>query len=274
MNYLDYWGLQDKPFEDTRNPRFFFESSRHSEALARLCYLARDGNMRFGLLTGEIGSGKTLTATMLRNYLDALGYDVIYIENADIPFNAIVTEIICELRSDATYLNIPDRYRLMREFKRLVKEPDRNNVVVILDEAQQLSMKSLAQLRNLTNVDFEERGCVTIIMVGQPELRQMVTAIPQLDQRIALRFHLRPLRCEDVDRYLRFRMSRSGHADGRIFEEAASDIISRETGGVPRTINRIARLAVDHAYAVAADRVTCDIVKKICADMKEQALLN
>jgi len=277
MNYLKYWNLNDKPFDDTRNPKFFFESSQHAEALGRFYYLVEDGNMRMGLLTGEIGSGKTLTATVLRKTLNALTHNTIFVENSNFTFTSFLKEILCALRRDKEFLKVDDSYILMREFKDIIREQTtskKKNIVLILDEAQQLPAETLELMRNLTNIDFEDRNCVTIILVGQPELRLMVSKIPQLNQRIALRFHLNPLASGDISNYLAFRLRRAGHSDGEIFDREAAEMIYRETGGVPRNINRVARLSLDHAFAIRVKRIPVDVVKSIFEDIRQHEIFS
>ncbi len=274
-DYLKYWGLREKPFENTTVPEYFFESYDHVEALERLFYIVEEQNMYFGLLTGEIGCGKTITRSVFKNRLSPIQYEVVDMENSNLPFNFILMECIHKLSADSGNKNLPDDniYYLVKEFKNILKEKivkRKKSLVIVLDEAQQLSKESITELKNLTNITFEDHGYVTIILMGQPELRSMVKNIPPVDQRVSLRFHLNPLSQKDIDGYLKHRLKVAGHVDGDIFTNAAVQFLSQVTGGVPREINRICKLALVRAFSLKADCISREVIKSIAMDIWKQ----
>jgi len=277
MNYVSYWNLRDKPFENTRNSRYFFDSPEHGEALERMLYLVRDGNMGFGLLTGEIGSGKTMTRTVLKNRLSPSKYEVVEIEAAAFPFSYILLEIISQFKNEKLYPSSAsfekEFYFFLKEFSRLLDERiiKRNkHLILIFDEAQQLTRESLIELKNLTNLSSEDRNYITIILVGQPELRQKVKSLPQLDQRISLRYHLGSLNEVSVSSYLRHRLVSAGHPTGELFSSDGVEMIYQETNGIPREINRICKLALDRSFSVGAKNVEVNTVDSIINDIHKQ----
>ena len=274
-DYLEYWGLHRKPFENNTDPDFFYESYDHIEALERLFYIIEEGNMNFGLLTGEIGCGKTITRSVLKERLSPIRYDVIDLENSNLSFNFILLELIqrMSLENFDSRLKDDDLYYLLKEFKKLldIKIVQRKkNLVIILDEAQQLTNESIIELKNLTNITFNNQGYITIILMGQPELRSVVKNLPQIDQRVSLRYHLNPLSERDVAGYLKHRLKVSGHFDGALFTEKAVQMVSQVTGGIPREMNRICQLSLDRSFSLRLESVKEDVVRSIVMDLEKQ----
>lgn len=278
---LQYWNLTRQPFENTRAGDWYYQGRQHREALARLRYIVRDGNMGFGLLTGEIGCGKTITINVLQSEL-AAGSDVpILLENACPDFDEVLRDILAKLlppRPGALRRRAPiwleeNRYALLRRFRTEFEERilrRRRHLVVILDEAQQLSPEALVELKNLTNID-SDRGGLTVILAGQPELTELVQSLPQVDQRVGLRYHLHPLGADEVGEYVRRRLQAAGAERDDLFAAEAIEALYTETAGVPREINRIGKLALDRAYAVRARQVERETVEMIVADLFRQS---
>jgi len=274
-DYLEYWGLHRKPFENNTDPDFFYESYDHIEALERLFYIIEEGNMNFGLLTGEIGCGKTITRSVLKERLSPIRYEVIDLENSNLTFNFILLELIqrMSLENFDFHLKDDELYYLLKEFKKLVDikiSQRKKNLVIILDEAQQLTNESIIELKNLTNITFNNQSYITIILMGQPELRSVVKNLPQIDQRVSLRYHLNPLSERDVAGYLSHRLKVSGHADGALFTEKAVQMLSQVTGGIPREMNRICQLSLDRSFSLCLESVNEDVVKSIVMDLQKQ----
>ena len=126
------------------------------------------------------------------------------------------------------------------------------------------------ELKNLTNLASDEGNYLTIILVGQPELRDILNKIPQVDQRVSLRFHLNFLRREEIKEYIGHRLKMAGGASGKIFDQDAVDLIYHESKGVPRKINRICKLALDQGYSLDAPRIGKEIVTGIVNDLHRQ----
>jgi len=274
-DYLEYWGLNRKPFENNTDPDFFYESYDHIEALERLFYIIEEGNMNFGLLTGEIGCGKTITRSVLKERLSPIRYDVIDLENSNLSFNFILLELVqrMSLENFDSRLKDDDLYYLLKEFKKLldIKICQRKkNLVILLDEAQQLTNESIIELKNLTNITFNNQSYITIILMGQPELRSVVKNLPQIDQRVSLRYHLNPLSERDVAGYIKHRLKVSGHFDGALFTDKAVQMVCQVTGGIPREMNRICQLSLDRSFSLRLESVKEDVVKSIVIDLQKQ----
>ncbi len=220
------------------------------EALSRLLFLAEDRNMGMGLLTGEIGSGKTLLRTVLHSRLGGEQHLRVSVENGLLGFDDLLLEIISQMRGERVESrDLADRYSRISTFKRLLTELVANrdrHLVVLLDEAQQLDPESLDALKGLTNIASERQNFLTVILMGQPELRQRVRRLPQVDQRISLRYHLGALAQDEIEPYLRHRLEVAGYQGRFPFSAEAMELLHRSSRGIPREINRISKLALEH----------------------------
>lgn len=273
MDYREYWRLREAPFENTRDPRFFFRSADHMEALERLYYLIEDRNMGFGLLSGEIGSGKTLLAAVLATMLAPTDFEVVYLENSNYAFPYLLTEVLQQLNHGQRQQTQYEKYLLVQEFKEFIEHKilaTRRHLVLLFDEAQEIAREDLIEVKNLLNMQGANQNYATVILIGQPELRTRVKEIPQLDQRIGLRYHLNALASTDVGRYVEHRLMTAGHPDGRVFGEDTARILYRVTSGVPREINRICKLALDRAFSLEGQEVGNDILLSIVRDLHRQ----
>lgn len=269
---LAFWRLHEPPFDDTRNPRFFFPSGQHGEALDRMVYLVRQGNVHFGMLSGEIGAGKSITASVLQQRISDPDRLVVYLPNSHYDFPHLIAELISGMVDDQIDFDTYDEYVLTKAFERVCEQAlatHNRRLVVILDEAQQLSDAALIRLRSLTNLGGEyEEFHITFILVGQPELRLRVKQLPQLDQRIALRFHLNYIGPDETEAYLKHRLLVAGHPDGDIFEPDVYDPLYQATSGIPRELSRYARLTMDNAFARRTPRVDLTCALEIVEDQK------
>jgi len=283
-SYLSHFGMLMPPFDEARDTSFFFESDDHLEALVRLEYIVNDGNMNFGLLTGEVGSGKTLLRMVLQKKLEKDHFEAAVMENSFFPFEDIVYEILSNIENAAGqpfFLNpseLPlrgDKYGLVSALKRvmeIIHFQENRHLVLILDESQHLDLKDLDELKNLTNISADGENLITIILVGQPELREKVRSLKQVDQRVSLRFHLNNLHFEDAKKYVQHRLKIAGHKDGNVIVDDALEILFRYTLGVPREINRACKLSLEHAYANDYDQVGRDVLKTVLDDLERHRL--
>jgi general secretion pathway protein A len=274
MDYVEYWRLGEKPFENTRNSKFFFESPDHIEALERMLYLVRDRNLGLGLLTGEVGSGKTITRTVLENRLPPEEYEVVSLEYSNFTSSDILADILHRATGDSfAPEQRRDKFLMVERFRKLLADrvirPGKH-LVLIFDEAQEVPEASLVDLKNLTNMSSEEENYITEIFVGQPELRERIRRLPQLDQRISLRFHLNALYEESVRDYIRHRLIVAGHGDGEVFTEGCMPLIHEETRGIPREVNRLCSLALDRAFSLELRGVDEAVVRSIIKDLHRQ----
>jgi len=281
MGYLRHWDLKEKPFEELCDTRFFFESDDHREALDRMLYVVNDRNMHIGLLTGEIGSGKTLTKTVFQKSLARQSFEVVAFENSHFTFSDILYDIIARIsrsshdrpqKKDFTMPSRGDLYLLMNGFKALLETlffEEKRHLTLIFDEAQQMEDSVLDEVKNLTNISSETQNYLTIFFVGQPELREKIKRLKQIDQRIFLRFHLNNLDYGNTVKYVFHRLRIAGLENFGIFTDPALEMIFRMTGGVPREINRLCKLALNHGFAQNLAEISKDEIDVIAEDMRK-----
>jgi general secretion pathway protein A len=236
--YLEYYGLKEPPFNITPNPRFLFFSAKHREAFNHLLYGIRE-RKGFVQLTGEVGAGKT---TLCRALLEELGPDfsTALILNPVMSIDQLMKAIAMELNLQVKDL---DRLETVAEINRfLLQQVERHkDTVLIIDEAQGLTAELLEQVRLLSNLETDERKLLQIVLLGQPELRDRLNdqSLRQLRQRITIRFHLSPLRQDEIGQYVQHRLQVAGANGAPYFTRPALWRIYRYTQGIPRLINAV-----------------------------------
>lgn len=274
MELLGHWKLRERPFEATWDTRFFFASPEHEEALSRLIYLVNETSMNLGMLSGDIGCGKTLTRSVFAERLDPQRFCVATVENSGFPFTDLLAAILRRAETVAGnggQTKFARCDRLQQCLERMHAEG--RHLVLLLDEAQDMPDNTLHELRWLTNFNGGGRALVTLVLIGQPELRSLVAGDAAINQRISLRFHLRPLRREDVEPYVRHRLRVAGHPTGELFSAEAADALFEATRAVPRELNRLSKLALEHAWLQEAHSVGVGSVEAVVRDLeKHQAL--
>lgn len=262
--YTRYFGLAEKPFAIAPNPRYLYMSELHREALAHLLY-GINGEGCIILLTGDVGTGKT---TVCRCLIDQLPEttDVAIILNPKLSILDLL-KTICEeltipiteqLPSVKTYIDSLNTYLFDAHSRG-------RNTTLIIDEAQNLEIEILEQLRLLTNLETNSHKLLQIVLIGQPELHNIITdpKLLQLNQRITSRYHLGPLQTDDVFSYISHRLKVAG-CDPRIklFSKRAIQHIIKVSGGIPRLINILCDRALLGAYAEDRDHVDLATLKK------------
>src|SRR5882672_502149 len=266
--YTSFFGLNEKPFAITPDPRYLFLSERHAEALAHLIYGIKEAG-GFIQLTGEVGTGKT---TVVRSLLGQIPKeaDVALILNPRItPAEFLLT--ICE----ELQIAVPEGERssvktlvdLLNQYL-LRAHGGGRRVVLIVDEAQNLSSDVLEQVRLLTNLETSTQKLLQIILIGQPELRELLARedLRQLAQRVTGRYHLAPLSRTETAGYVRHRLRVAG-ATTEIFSSAALRELHRLSSGVPRIINVISDRALLGAFTQDQHRVTAKVVRAAAAEV-------
>jgi general secretion pathway protein A len=265
--YLTYFGLTEAPFSTTPDQRFLYLSDRHREGIAHLLYgIGERGG--FVQLTGEVGTGKTTLCRYLLEHVPEQ-VDVALILDPTLTRNELLATLCDELQVprggdaptlkslvDAIYARLLDGHARGRR------------TIVIVDEAQHLTVEVLEQLRLLTNLETANAKLLQIILVGQPELLELLgrTDLRQVAQRVAARFHLTPLAPHDVRAYVRHRLAMAGQKS-EIFDDRALKTVHRVTGGVPRLMNVVCDRALLGAYAARSEHVTAPIVKRAAREI-------
>ncbi|KPQ08226.1 MAG: Type II secretory pathway, component ExeA (predicted ATPase) [Rhodobacteraceae bacterium HLUCCA12] len=263
--YLDHFGLRERPFSLTPDPEFLFWSPEHRGALAMLEY-GLSTRAPITLLTGEIGAGKT---TLMHYFIDSLDEDVTIglISNPRPGVNDILRRVCAALGLKTTQPDdSTEHFALVQDF--LLQEHRRNrSVLLIIDEAQNLTREALEDLRMLTNINAGKDEVLQLLLVGQPELRDVVRRpdLVQFAQRIAASYHIPRLGAEGVAGYIAARLRAAGGSPG-IFSKQAAELIHNATGGTPRLVNQLCDLALTYAYAQGATIVKRAIIEAILRD--------
>ncbi|MEE2002444.1 AAA family ATPase [Alkalimonas sp. MEB108] len=247
--YTGFFGLHSQPFSIAPNPDFLYLSGRHAEALAHLRYGLGDAG-GFVLLTGEVGTGKTTVSRALLQELDEQT-ELAFILNPTLSELELLATICDELRirykkSDASLKLLGDKIK-----NRLLKNHQQGKqTLLIIDEAQHLQPVVLEQLRLLTNLETNSRKLLQVILIGQPELQQLLqrSDLRQLAQRITARYHLMPLTEAEVQQYLSYRLKVAG-SERPVFEAAAVRQLYQRSQGIPRLLNLLADRAMLAAFA-------------------------
>jgi len=264
--YNDYYNLKENPFNITSDPTFFFSSSKHSEAFSHLAY-GIDQRKGIMLITGEIGAGKTTLCRTLINSLDNKTKSALIL-NPNFSDLQLLQLILDDLGIEGKYKNKFSLVNALNKF--LLKETSEgNNVVLIIDEAQNLKVRQLEQIRLLSNLETEKEKLLQIVLVGQPELidKLKLTTMRQLNQRIAVRYHLLPLDKKDLNDYIRHRLkvaSEKVSTNKLQFTKAAVDAIYENSKGTPRMVNILCDRALLAGFASETHTIDEHIVHK-CA---------
>ena len=264
--YTEFFGLNEKPFSISPDPRYLYLSQRHADALAHLTYgISEAGG--FIQLTGEVGTGKT---TLVRCLLGQLPNrtDVALILNPVLSTKQFLASICHELRLPRPSNDTAKGYVDRLNAKLLVAHAEHRRVVLIVDDAQTMSPQLLEQVRLLTNLETSKRKLLQIILIGQPELRDMLARpqMRQVAQRITGRYHLEPLSIEDTFVYVRHRVKVAGGL-AEIFSDRAIRRLFRLSKGIPRVINVIADRAMLAAYSQDEHRIGAALVKKAAKEV-------
>ncbi len=270
--YAAFFGLHQAPFSIAPDPRYLFMSERHREALAHLLYGVSGGG-GFVVLTGEIGAGKT---TVCRCFLEQIPRrcNVAYIFNPRLTVPELLHTVCTEFGVQCPPAHEAQANKVMvdalNDYLLRTHAVGQNNVLII-DEAQNLSAEVLEQLRLLTNLETAERKLLQIILIGQPELRDMLARpdMEQLAQRVIARYHLDALSPSETRDYIQHRLMVAGYRREAIFDEKAAQRVHQLTRGVPRRINLLCDRTLLGAYALNRSAVDVRMVDKAAGEVFE-----
>lgn len=266
--YLDFFRLEREPFHITPDPDFLFPSPSHNEALAAIIYGA-EHRKGFVALTGEVGTGKT---TILRAYLrreEGTSIIPIYLFHPDLSFRDLIIKLLRELgleSGDGSTMDLLERLQTQ-----LIEDYRANRTpVLIIDEAQNMPIETLEQLRMLTNLETSKDKLLQVVLVGQPELDEILDqhSLRQLKQRISLRSKILPLTDTEVAAYIRSRTERAGGDAKFLFTDGAIREVVRMAGGIPRTINTLCDNALIAGYGLQQRPVGAKMVREAARDLQ------
>lgn len=266
--YLQYYRLKKEPFHITPDPEFLYLSSGHKEALASIIY-GIEQRKGFIAITGEVGVGKT---TVLRSYLEQVkqkNLKTIYILNAKLTFRELLRMIYYELDAPCEADEVFEMVNGLHHF--LIEGYRQNhNFVLLIDEAQNLPVETLENLRMLSNLETSKDKLIQIVLVGQPELARLLNlpVLRQLKQRIAIRSDIPPLSPKESMEYIKHRIRKGGGDIDRIFAKRAVAKIIKESKGIPRLLNIICDNALITGFGYQKKLVGPRIVKEVVSDLR------
>ncbi len=263
--YQDYWQLNEMPFENTPDPRFLYYSSQHEEGLSRLLYVveARKG---CGLLTGVFGCGKTVLGRALFEKLNPNIYQIAFVNNPYLKPVELLRAIARALGAE----NLPAKLSDMSSdyFLEVINNilvnnaKDGKETLVIVDEAHVIDdLNVFEELRLLLNLQLENRFLLTLLLMGQPELKEKIRKNKQFSQRIAMGYHLEHLSQEDTKAYIAHRLEIAG-AKRSIFTKVALKTVFENSGGIPRRINRICDMSLVTGFGKKTDKIYKETVRE------------
>lgn len=268
--YVGFYGLKKEPFHITPDPDFLFMSESHKQALGSIIY-GIEKKKGFIAITGNVGVGKT---TIVRSYIEkekSRDLKVIYIFNSNVTFEVLVRTVCQELNLDTgdgdlsetvnrLHLDLIDKYRTGR------------TVVLIIDEAQNMPVETLENLRMLSNLETSKEKLIQIVLIGQPEFDEMLDRyeLRQLKQRIAIRTVISPLKRDESLAYIDHRLFKAGLKNKSVFTKNALRLIMRKANGIPRLLNVLCDNALLTGYGYHQNPVTSRIAKEVIADFEKK----
>jgi len=259
--YEQYWGLTARPFQNVPDPNFLFMSPRHREALARLLYAVKY-NKGAALLVGDVGCGSR--ALILQLAEDK--YDIGLIANPALPGNDFLEEIDTQLGVQPPSGGKAALLRGLND-RLLANAGEGKETVLIVDEAHSIRDPAVfEELRMLLNFQLNDRFLLTLIMLAQPEINEIIARLKQFEQRIAIRYHLTPLDEAETGRYITYRLQKAG-AKRALFSQEALQLVWQHAQGVPRIINTLCDLCLLEGFASRVQDVDAALVKRVAASL-------
>jgi general secretion pathway protein A len=266
--YQDFYRLRKEPFHITPDPEFLFLSPSHKQALGSIVYGVRN-RKGFVVITGEVGVGKT---TILRSYLEGVAKQktkVVYIFNANVSFRNLLKTIYKELGLDA---KTGDTVEMLNDLYQILMEEYRqgNTVLLIVDEAQNMPVETLENLRMLSNLETSKDKLIQIVLIGQYEFEEILNLyeLRQLKQRIVIRSTIIPLSEKEIMAYINHRLEKAAVNGSPVFTRGALKRIVKEAKGIPRYLNILCDNALITGFGYKARPVNAKIVDEVITDYK------
>ncbi len=268
--YEAFYGLREKPFSILPDPDLIYWDRNHRLAFAMLEFGIMN-SAGFVVITGEIGSGKT---TLIRHLLRKIDPQIAvgYMSSTPQGGTGLLQWVMMSLNQpfEDSY---PRLYKMFQEFLYNQHAKGRRTIL-IADEAQNLGINALEELRMLSNINADKDQFLQIILVGQPQLKDMLRTpqLLQFVQRVSSDFHLKPLMASDVEQYINFRLNAVG-AKYQLFSAEACQLIAQASRGIPRTINILCDTALVYGFATAVRQITADLVTMVIADKQQYGIV-
>ncbi len=267
--YETFYHFTAMPFQLTPDSRFFFGSKGHSKAIAHLNYGLAQGE-GFIIITGEVGAGKTTLVEWLRSQMDAEAYTIARVSTTQVSENDLFRLAMAGFGlSDETLT----KAALLQRFEGVLRQHqiDGRRCLLIVDEAQNLSLPALEELRMLSNITVDGRTSLQTILLGQPQFRRMLASpnLDQLRQRVLTSYHLGPLTREETKAYIEHRLLAVGWSGDPSWEDAAFEAVFRQTGGIPRRINRLCSRILLYGVLEEAHVITESVVDTTAVELTQ-----
>lgn len=268
--YEEYWSLTEKPFENTPNTKFLYRSKEHMEALSRFMYAIKE-RKGLAMFTGEYGSGKTLIVmavlTELKNEKD---FQIALVINPRLTIIEFLREIIFHLQGELPAQK--EKLELLHILRNILNKNSALNreTVIIIDEAQMIQdVEIFEELRLLSNIQYEDKFLLTLIFVGQPQLKEMMERIPQLKQRLAITDHLLPLSETETQEYINYRLRIAG-SRASLFSNEAIKWVYKASSGIPRKINTVCDICLVVGKGEGAKNINETIVQSVVKNILKE----
>ena len=264
--YLEYWGLARSPFANVPSETFFYPSPQHEEALSRLLYVIQQ-HRGVGMLTGEVGCGKTTVTKALIKSLDEDRYQLLLLSNPAMDPLDLIRSILIHCHIQCKNGNKP---LLLDQLQQRLIECAYQGIatVLVIDEAHVITrQETLDELRMLLNMQYKEQFLVTLLLIGQPPLLKRISELHPLKERISVKYHLQPLNRQYTLRYVLHRLKNAG-AERGLFSMEAIDAVFQDSGGIPLRINNICDRCLLIGFMRRSPKIDTCIVKEAIEDLR------